>query len=142
MRKKRCCIISSRFSTISSQFFAIYISIFHKTEVLTVILRGWTGLNPNNNWFKSYDTKHKWGSKRVGPFHSSQFLPLVFIPLCWKWKRILHSEFRCLQIFEVKNSVRNRRWLQVIFNQLNTAIQCTMCFYVLYFSCISICDTK
>ena len=32
-------LISSRFSIISSQLFTIYISIFHKTEVLTVILR-------------------------------------------------------------------------------------------------------
>ena len=63
MRKKRCCIISSRFSTISSQFFAIYISIFHKTEVLTIILKCWTGLN--HNWFKSYDTKRKWGDRKL-----------------------------------------------------------------------------
>ena len=63
MRQKRCCIISSHFSTISSQFFAIYISIFHKTEVLTVILRCWTSLN--HNWFKSYDTKRKWGDKEM-----------------------------------------------------------------------------
>ena len=41
------------FSTISSQFFAIFISIFHKTEIQTVILRCWTGLN--HNWFKSYE---------------------------------------------------------------------------------------
>ena len=40
----------------------LYISIFHKTEVLTVILRCWTGLN--HNWFKSYDTKRKWGDKQ------------------------------------------------------------------------------
>ena len=63
MRKKRCCIISSHFSTIFSHFFAIYLSIFHKTEVLTVILRSWTGLNLN--WFKSYDTKHKWSDKHA-----------------------------------------------------------------------------
>ena len=30
-----------RFTTISSQFFTNYIIIFHKTEVQTVILRGW-----------------------------------------------------------------------------------------------------
>ena len=51
MKKKRCCIISSRFSTISSQFFAI----FHKTEVLTVILRCLMGLNLD--WVKSYGLK-------------------------------------------------------------------------------------
>ena len=61
MRRKRCGIIRSRFSTISSQFFSILPSIFHKTEIQTVILRCWTGLN--HNWFKSYDTKHKWGGK-------------------------------------------------------------------------------
>ena len=55
-------LISSRFSIISSQLFAIYISIFHKTEVLTVILRCWTGLN--HTWFKSYDKKRKWSDKQ------------------------------------------------------------------------------
>ena len=63
-----------------SQFFAIYISIFHKTDVLTVILKCWTGLN--HNWFKSYDTKRKWGDKQsVLSIVVSFFLPLVFIPL-------------------------------------------------------------
>ena len=51
--------VNGCFSTISSQFFAIYINIFHKTEVQTVILRCWMGLNLN--WFKNYDTKRKWG---------------------------------------------------------------------------------
>ena len=46
------------FTTISSYFFANYINIFHKTEVQTVILRCWMGLNLN--WFKSYDTKCKY----------------------------------------------------------------------------------
>ena len=44
------------FMTISSRFFANYFDIFHKTEVQTVILRWWTGLN----WLKSYDTNHKY----------------------------------------------------------------------------------
>ena len=44
------------FSTISSQFFAIYICIFHKPEVQTVILRCWTGLN--HNWFQSYEATY------------------------------------------------------------------------------------
>ena len=48
----------SRFTTISSQIFAIYMNMFHKTEVQTVILRYWTGLKLN--WFKSYDTKCKY----------------------------------------------------------------------------------
>ena len=61
MRRKRCGIIRSHFSTISSQFFAMFQIIFHKTEIQTVILRCWTGLN--HFWFKSYDTKHKWGGK-------------------------------------------------------------------------------
>ena len=43
--------IYGRSSTISSHFFAIYMNTFHKTEVQTVILRCWTGLNLN--WFKS-----------------------------------------------------------------------------------------
>ena len=42
--------VNGRFLTISSQFSAIYIIIFHKTEVQAVILRCWTGLN--HNWFK------------------------------------------------------------------------------------------
>ena len=45
------------FKTISSQFSAIYIIIFHITKVQTVILRCWTGLYLN--WFKSYDTNEK-----------------------------------------------------------------------------------
>ena len=53
---------NGHFSTISGHFFAIYISIFHKTEILMVILRCWTGLN--HNWFKSCDTKRKWGDKQ------------------------------------------------------------------------------
>jgi hypothetical protein len=39
-------------------FFAIFMFIFHKTEVLTVILRCLTGLT--YYWFKSYDTKRKY----------------------------------------------------------------------------------
>ena len=56
MRRKRCGMISSRFLTISIQFFAIYICIFHKTEVQTVILRCWRGLN--HNWFQSYEATY------------------------------------------------------------------------------------
>ena len=52
--------LNCSFMTISSHFSAIYIGIFHKTEVQTVILRCWIGLNLN--WFKNYDTKNKWGS--------------------------------------------------------------------------------
>ena len=47
------------FSINISQFSAIYIIIFHKTEVQTVILRCWMGLNLN--WYKTYETKRKWG---------------------------------------------------------------------------------
>ena len=39
-------------TTISGHFFANHMFIFHKTEVQTVILRGWTDLNLD--WFKSY----------------------------------------------------------------------------------------
>ena len=42
------------FSNHFRHFFAFYINTFHKTEIQTVILRCWTGLNPN--WFKCYDT--------------------------------------------------------------------------------------
>ena len=45
------------YKTVSGHFFAICIFIFHKTEVLTVILRYLTGLT--YDWFKSYDTKQK-----------------------------------------------------------------------------------
>ena len=40
------------FTTIPGNFFAMCVFIFHKTEVLTVILRCLTGLNLN--WVKSY----------------------------------------------------------------------------------------
>ena len=45
------------FTTISSHFSTNYMNIFHKTEVLLVILRCWKGLKLN--WFKSYDTNPK-----------------------------------------------------------------------------------
>ena len=61
MRRKTCGPLSSRFTTISSHFFDNFLYIFHKTEVQTVILRCWTGLN--HNWFKSYDTKCKRSQK-------------------------------------------------------------------------------
>jgi hypothetical protein len=47
--------------TFSGHFLAIRMFIFHKTEVLTVILRCLTGLT--YYWFKSYDTKHVAGQK-------------------------------------------------------------------------------
>ena len=50
-------LINGCFTTISSQIFAIYIHIFHKTEVQTVILRCLTGLYLI--WFKSYATNTK-----------------------------------------------------------------------------------
>ena len=43
--------------TVPGHFFAMCMFIFHKTEVLTVILRGLTGLT--YYWLKSYDKKHK-----------------------------------------------------------------------------------
>ena len=45
-------------TTITGHFFSIFMFIFHKTEVQKVILRCLTGLNLD--WFKSYDTKHKY----------------------------------------------------------------------------------
>ena len=57
------------FSTISNQFSAIYISIFHKFEVQTVILRCWTGLYLN--WFKSYYTKRSGIKIRVRTYGGS-----------------------------------------------------------------------
>ena len=54
---KRSGLTNCHFTIISSQISAIYINIFHKTEVQTVILRCWTGLY--HNWFKSYDKNEK-----------------------------------------------------------------------------------
>ena len=48
---------------LSSHFFSNYMNIFHKTEVKTIILRCWTGLNLI--WFKSYDPNHKYFSFQV-----------------------------------------------------------------------------
>ena len=44
--------------TFSGHFFAMCIFIFHKTEVLMVILRSLTSLT--YDWFKIYDTKRKY----------------------------------------------------------------------------------
>ena len=70
------------FSTISSQFFAIYICIFHKTEVQTVILRCLPGLN--SNWFKNYDIKGKYFHFLfiVILFKNTHFQNLCFCILC------------------------------------------------------------
>ena len=61
-------MINGHFPTISSQLFAKYINIFHKTEVQTIILRYWTGL-------KQIGTKHMY-------FH----LPIFYFIL---WKIII-----------------------------------------------------
>jgi hypothetical protein len=45
------------FTILSGIFYANYMSIFHKSKVLTVILRCSTCLNLN--WFKSYNLTHK-----------------------------------------------------------------------------------
>ena len=50
--------LNCSFTTISSHFSAIYINIFNKTEIQTIILRCWTGFYLN--WFKGYDTKRKY----------------------------------------------------------------------------------
>ena len=65
------CQTNENFQKLKPMIFAIFqpflricfdkfLNIFHKTEVQVVILRCWTGLNPN--WFKSYDTKRKYFS--------------------------------------------------------------------------------
>ena len=51
-KKENLWLINGHFMTISGHFFANYIKIFHKTEILTVILRCLVCLNPN--WIKSY----------------------------------------------------------------------------------------
>ena len=81
-----------RFRTLSSHFFANYMTIFHITEVQMIILRCWTGLYLN--WFKSYETKHKYflfrfffnfvknllltrlANRQTSLFSFSQFCPL------------------------------------------------------------------
>ena len=59
---------NGRFTTGFSQCSAIYISIFYRIEVQTVILRCWTGLNLN--WFKSWNTKRKNWNIRECTFHN------------------------------------------------------------------------
>ena len=53
--RKRKLLINDCYNTVSGHFFAICIFFFHKTEVQTVILRCWMGLDLN--WFKSYGLK-------------------------------------------------------------------------------------
>ena len=78
-------MINGRFLTISSQFSAIYINIFHKTEVQTVILRCWICLNLN--WFKSYDAKTQTGRLLIDERIRSSYLkalwlrPMILRPL-------------------------------------------------------------
>ena len=66
-------LINDCFTTTSGNAFAICVFIFHKTEVQMVILRCLTGLN--SNWFKSYDTKHKY-------FHFRLFLFCTKTHIC------------------------------------------------------------
>ena len=54
------------FTTISGHFFINYIFIFHKSQKQTVILRGYTCLNPN--WIKIYDVNQKMSDKCVFQF--------------------------------------------------------------------------
>ena len=54
------------FITISGHFFANYINIFHKTEVLMNIF--WSQKYLNFNWIKDYDIKHNFSW-----FHFFQF---------------------------------------------------------------------
>ena len=56
-------------TTIPGHFFAICVSIFHKTEVLTVILRCLTGLI--YDWLKIYDAKRKY-------FHFFFFFAILY----------------------------------------------------------------
>ena len=56
MRKKENYLNIGHFTTLSGHFFANYINIFHKTEVLMKILRCETCLNLN--WIKNYEIKH------------------------------------------------------------------------------------
>ena len=78
LRQLNCC-----FTTISSHFFTIYIYVFHKTEIDTVILRCWMGLHLT--WFKIYDKK------------GSFFRVWIFAILQKK------SRKRCDQFFSIHN---------------------------------------
>ena len=62
---KKSRLTNCRFTTISSQISAIYINIFHKTEVQTVIMRCWTVLYIN--WLKSYDKNEKHAKTQKSP---------------------------------------------------------------------------
>ena len=88
-------------------YFDNYLYIFHKTKLQTVILRCWTDLN--HNWFKSYDTKCKWGKKKkVGSLQSSQFLPLLFIPL-WPLKQFFSSR----KLWGNKSLLKNKWFIKI-----------------------------
>ena len=56
--RKWMLLLNNCHKIISGHFFAIFIFIFHKTDVRTVILRCLAGLI--YDWLKSYDTKHKY----------------------------------------------------------------------------------
>ena len=56
--RKQMLLLNDCYTTVSGHIFAVWMFIFHKTEVQTVSLRCLTDLNPN--LFKSYDTKSKY----------------------------------------------------------------------------------
>ena len=79
--QKKSRLTNCRFTTISSQISAIYMTIFHKPEVQTVILRCWMGLYLN--WFKSYDTKCNFSIfVLVGFCKKKNFVCTVFGDFC------------------------------------------------------------
>ena len=97
--QKKNRLTNCRFTTISSPISNIYMNIWHKTEVQTVILRCLMGLYLN--WFKSYDTKwktHK-NAKNAKITKNSTY-DFFFIQNCTKTKKEKIS--LCVITFEPK----------------------------------------
>ena len=75
-------------------FFAKCMFIFHKTEVLTVILKCLTGLT--YDWFKNYDTKCKYFNS--GFVQKQMFASFAFFAfLCFLSKILYQLKFRLVQ---------------------------------------------
>ena len=95
-------------------FYANYMKIFHKSEVQTVILKWWTGLNLN--WLKRYDTSHKYfhfnpSRKFDAPPYSRQNLTFSLLFL---------GELKTLIIpFEIKWPLPSfKKFHQYVLNQI------------------------
>ena len=89
---KQMLLLNNCYKIVSGHFFAVFILIFHKTEVHTVILRCLTGLNLN--WCKSYGLRCNLRLKaRLANFQKIATDKRPFYDHIWPFFYQLHEYF-------------------------------------------------